>query len=199
MYVKTVTRTRTLVAKRQRWTGTCELRFHVVSLNFPNLELRNLTKLGICLLPSIMTRRLRRKMMLWTNVKPLRPISSAITLRTTGHSGFYRRRTHCGRYARGSFVRWAASSFTEHGRRRLRTPSSSLSSVVGEIVGESIATPLHRQNFYSASPAPLHAPPSACLACLQALCLYTLCLCKPCASARPALCTPHPFHRVLAH
>jgi hypothetical protein len=137
MYVKTVTRTRTLVAKRQRRTGTCELRFHHVSLNSPNLELRNLTKLGICLLPSIMTRRLRRKMMLWTNVKPLRPISSAITLRTTGHSGFYRRRTHCGRYARGSFVRWAASSFTEHGRRRSRTPSSSLSYSWPSLVGSS--------------------------------------------------------------
>jgi len=148
MYIKTVTRTRTLVVKRQRQTGTCELRFHVVSLNFPNLELRNLTKLGIFLRPSIMTRRLRRKMMLWTNLKLLRPISSAITLRTTGHSGFYRRRTHCGRYARGSFVRWVMSAFTEHGRRQSCTPSSSLSSVIGEIVVELIATPLYRRDFY---------------------------------------------------
>src|SRR6266576_1485149 len=150
MYVKIVTRTRTLAARRQRRAGTCELGSHVVSLKFP--ELRNLTKIRD-LLASI------------NNDEAAAAEDDALDERKAVKADFIRNhptydrtfwvlsqknplRTFCQMLVRpvgGERIYGARPSTIAHTIFQLVL----LIAVIGGIVVESIATPHYRRDYYA--------------------------------------------------
>lgn len=151
MDVNPVTRTRTLAARGQRRTGTCELQFHAVSLKFPDFESRNLTNI--------------RDLLASINNEAAAAEDDALDERRAVKADFIRDhptydRTFWVLSQKNPLRKFCQMIVHPVGGERIygARPSTIahtifqvvlLVAVIGGIVVESIATPLYRRDFYT--------------------------------------------------